>query len=113
LLAGTVLYLLDATGLLGPGPIYRRTGAGPLTDQATFYAAYFRHHIVWDIIARDTILPVAYLALIITALAVRDRAGPGRPEGQVLVASFLVGGVFSILADLTFLAAAQYWRQPA
>jgi hypothetical protein len=113
LLAGTVLFLLDATGLLGTGPVYRSTGAGPLVDQATFYVAWFghQHQIVWDIIARDTILPVAYLALIITALAVRDRTGPRHPESQFLVTLFIVGGIFSILADLTFLAAAEYWRQ--
>ena len=113
-LAGTVLFIVDAAGLLGSGPGYRPTGAGALMDQATFYAAYFahQHHIVWDIIARDTILPVAYLALIIAALAIRNRTGPGRPEGQFLVISFLVGGILSIVADLTFLAAAEYWRQP-
>jgi hypothetical protein len=113
LLAGTVLFLLDAAGLLGPGPVYRPTGAGPLMDQATFWAAYFahQHHIVWDIIARDTILPVAYLALIVAALAVRNRTGPRHPDGQLLVTSFIVGGVLSILANLTFLAAAEYWRQ--
>jgi hypothetical protein len=51
LLAGTALALLDAAGLLGPGPAYRHTGAGPLVDQATFYAAYFghQHHIVHSI----------------------------------------------------------------
>jgi hypothetical protein len=82
-------------------------------DQATFFAAYFahQHHIVWDIIARDTILPVAYLALIIAALAVRNRAGTRHPQAQLLVTSFIVGGIISILADLTFLAAAEYWRQ--
>ena len=113
LLAGTALFLLDAAGFLGSGPAYRRTGAGPLVDQATFYVAYFghQHHIVWDIIARDTILPVAYLALIVVALAVRNRTGPRHPESQLLVTSFLVGGILSILADLIFLAAAQYWRQ--
>ncbi len=113
LLAGTALFLLDAAGLLGSGPLYRRTSAGPLADQATFFAAYFahQHHIVWDIIARDTILPVAYLALVVAALAVRDRTGPGRPEGQFLVTSFIVGGILSVIADLTFLAAAEYWRQ--
>jgi len=82
LLAGTVLFLLDAAGFLGSGPVYRRTGAGPLVDQATFYVAYFghQHHIVWDIIARDTILPVAYLAPIVVALAVRNRTGPRHPK---------------------------------
>ena len=113
LLAGTVLFLLDAAGLLGAEPVYRPTGAGPLADQATFYVAYFahQHHIVWDLIARDTILPVAYLALMVAALAVRNRTGPGHPDGQFLVASFIVGGTLSILADLTFLAATEYWRQ--
>jgi hypothetical protein len=66
---------------------------------------------VWDILARDTILPVAYLALIIAALAVRNRTGLRRPEGQLMVTLFIVGGILSILADLTFLAAAEYWRQ--
>lgn len=107
LLAGTVLFLLDASGLLGSGPAYRQTAAGPLADQAPFFAAYFAHHhrIVWDIIARDTILPIAYLALIAVALAVQNRTGPRHPAGQFLVASFIVGGTLSILADVTFLAA--------
>jgi hypothetical protein len=113
LLAGTVLFVLDAAGLLGPGPVYRVTAAGPLADQATFFAAYFahQHHIVWDILARGTILPAAYLALIVAALAVRHRTGTRHPAGQLLVTSFTVGGILSILANLTFLAAAEYWRQ--
>lgn len=114
LLAGTVLFLLDAVGLLGQGPAYHRTSAGPLADQATYYAAYFahQHDIVWDVIARDTILPVAYVALIVVALAVRHHDAPNHPEGQLLVTAFVLGGILSIIADLTFLAAAQYWRQP-
>jgi hypothetical protein len=74
-------------------------------DQATYYAAYFghRHHIVWDIIARDTILPVAYLALIITALATDPmpvaaesarRTSPistGRPRNDSIIES-IAGG---------------------
>lgn len=63
---------------------------------------------MWDIIARDTTLPVAYLALIVAALAIRNRTGHRHPDGQFLVTSFLVGGILSILADLTFLAAAEY-----
>jgi len=76
-------------------------------------AAYFghQHHIVWDIIARNTILPVAYLAVISAALAVRDRTRPAHPEGQLLVTSFIVGGILCILAGLTFPAAAEYWCQ--
>jgi hypothetical protein len=34
LLAGTVLFLLDPASPFGSGPLYRRTGAGPLVDQA-------------------------------------------------------------------------------
>ncbi|MGH3125207.1 MAG: hypothetical protein ACRDND_29850 [Streptosporangiaceae bacterium] len=80
-----MLFLLDTAGLLGSGPAYRATGAGPLVEQATFYVVYFahQHHSVWDIIGRDTILPVAYLTLIIAALAgsVRVRRPRVRARG--------------------------------
>jgi hypothetical protein len=114
LLAGTVLFLLDAAGFLGSGSAYLRTGAVPLAAQPRwFFAAYFAHqqHIMWDIIARDTILPIAYLAFIIAAVAVRNRTGPANPAGQLVVTLFIVGGILSILADLTFLAAAEYFGQ--
>jgi hypothetical protein len=107
-LAGTVLFLLDAAGLLGAVP-----APGQLaTRQARFYTAYFTHQqdIAWDIIARDTVFPVAFLALIVAALAIRARAGAASPEGQLVVTSFTVGGILAILADLTFLAAVEYWR---
>ena len=113
LLAGTVLFLLDAAGFLGSGSAYLRASAVPLANQpGWFVAAYFAHqqHVVWDIIARDTILPVAYLAFIIAAVAVRNRTGPASPAGQLMVTLFTVGGILSILADLTFLAATGYWR---
>ena len=101
-LTGTVLFLLDAAGLLGPGADYRRSGA-------TAYFAH-QHHIVWDIAARDTVLPIAFAALMIAGLAIRERTGPASPEGQLVVTSFIVGGILAILADLTFLAATEYWR---
>ncbi len=112
LLAGTVLFLLDATGVLGSGPVYHATSAGPVQNQATFYAQLFahQHHVVWDIIGRDTLIPIAYLALIVVALAVRNVVGERSPAAQLMVGSFVVGGVLSILADLTYLGAAEYWR---
>jgi hypothetical protein len=107
-LAGTVLFLLDAAGLLGAVP----TPGQLATNQARFNSAYFTHqqHIVWDIIARDTVFPVAFLALIVAALAIRARTGAASPEGQLVVTSFTIGGILAILADLTFLAAVEYWR---
>lgn len=114
LLAGTVLFLLDAAGILGSGSAYVRAGGVPLADQPRwFLAAYFEHqqHIMWDITARDTILPIAFLAFIIAAVAVRNRTGPANPAGGLMVTLFTAGGILSILADLTFLAATEYWRQ--
>ena len=113
LLAGTVLFVLDARGILGSRPTYHATSAGPVQDQAKFFAALFahQHHVVWDIVARDALFPIAYLALIVVALAVRDGAGERSPGAQLMVSSFVVGGVLSILADLTYLGATEYWRQ--
>jgi hypothetical protein len=112
LLSGTVLFLLDAADLLGAGAQYHATTAGPLQDQANYYVALFahQHRILWDIIARDTVFPLAFLALIVLALAVRDLVGGHQPEAQLMVAFVTIGGILSILADLTFLGAAEYWR---
>jgi len=57
LLAGTVLYLLDALDAFGQPPTPRHTGAGELRDEANFWVAAFahRHHLLWNIICRDTL----------------------------------------------------------
>jgi hydrogenase/urease accessory protein HupE len=109
---GTVLFLLDAADLLGKGPAYHATSAGPLQDEANFWVAAFEHQhgILWDIIARDLILPLGFVALIVLGLAVRHLVGSERPEGQLMVAFLVVGGVLSAIADLTFLADVEYWR---
>jgi hypothetical protein len=110
--AGTVLYLLDATDALGAGPSYRATAAGPLQDEANFWVAYFahQHDILWDVVARDTIFPVAFMALIVLSLAIRHVVGPERPAAQMMTTFFVVGSVLSILSDLIYLSAGEYWR---
>jgi hypothetical protein len=112
LFLGTVFYLLDATHALGAAPAYHATAAGPLQDEADFWVAYFahQHHILWDVIARDTLLPLAFVTLIVVGLAIRHLVGPERPEAQIMVAFFVAGGVISALSDLVYLDAADYWR---
>jgi hypothetical protein len=58
LFVGTLLFLLDATHVLGADPSFHKTAARPLQDEANFWVAFFahKHHILWDIIARDTLL---------------------------------------------------------
>jgi hypothetical protein len=111
LLVGTILYLLDATNALGANN-YTFAGGSPVRDEAGYWVAQFahQHHILWDIIARDTLFPLAFMALIVVALAVRAVVRSDRPDAQLMVAFFLVGGTISILSDLIFLGATDYWR---
>jgi hypothetical protein len=43
--------------VLGADPSFHKTAARPLQDEANFWVAFFahKHHILWDIIARDTL----------------------------------------------------------
>ena len=108
----TLLYLLDATGALGSDPDYHQTSAGPVQDEANFWVAYFahKHHVLWDIVARDTLFPVAFVALAVVAVAVRRLVGPDDPRAQLLTLFFALGGLVSALSDLVYLGAAEYWR---
>ena len=69
-----------------------------------------QHDIVWDIVARDLIFPIGFLALIVLGLAVRHLVGSQRPEGHLMVIFLVVGGVISAIADLIFLGDVEYWR---
>lgn len=111
LLAGTVLFLLDALNALGAGPDFHDTGR-PLQDEANFWVALFahQHHILWDVILRDTLFPLAFVTLIVLMLAMRALAPTARPAGQLLVGFFLVGGVVSALSDLIYLGNTDFWR---
>ena len=111
LLTGTILYLLDATNALGAND-YTPTGVSDVQNEAGYWVAQFAHqrHILWDIITRDTLFPLAFVALIVLSLAVRAVVDAARPATQLMVAFFLVGGTISILNDLIFLGASDYWR---
>jgi hypothetical protein len=97
---------------LAPGLSITRPRPARCQDEANFWVATFahRHDIVWDIIARDTLLPLAFVALIVVALALRQLVGYERPEAQLMVALLIVGGTLSVIADLIFLGDAEFWR---
>jgi hypothetical protein len=111
LLLGTILFLLDATDALGANN-YTPGGLSQIQDEAGYWVAQFAHQrdILWDIILRDTLFPLAFMALIVLSLAVRAVVDARRPATQLMVAFFLVGGTISILNDLIFLGATDYWR---
>ncbi len=111
LLVGTILFLLDATDALG-AMNYHPAGRSALLDERAYWVAHFAHqrHILWDIITRDTLLPIAYLALMVLALAVRRIVNADRPAAHLMVVFFVVGGTIAIVNDLIFLGATEYWR---
>lgn len=112
LVVQTGLYLLDATNVLADQPEFHRTGAGAEVDRAQYYVDYFdrQHSILWDIVVRDTVGPVAFLALAIWALAVVVRLHPVGPVGPLIILFFAVGAMLHIVSDLTYLSLERIWR---
>lgn len=112
LFVGTLLYLLDATHILAAEPRFHITAAGPLHDEASWWVAYFarQHRVLWDVITRETLFPLAFVALMAVAHAIRRRVVDDRPEGQLLTTFMVVGGVLAVLNDLLYLGATDYWR---
>lgn len=110
----TILFLADASGLLGENPTYTETAAGRARDLADYYVAYFEHQhtIVWDIAVRDTLGPIAFLALMVLGVAVMNMVGPRRSEAQLLVLFFVVGGLLAAVPDLTYLTLTNQTRHP-
>ena len=112
LAAQTALFLLDAAQLLADEPEFHRTGAGVEVDRAQYYEDFFnrQHAILWDIVLRDTVGPIAFLALAIWALAVVFRLRPVGPVGPMTVFFFTVGSVLHIVQDLIYLSLERFWR---
>jgi hypothetical protein len=112
LAAQTSLFLLDAAQVLADDPELRRTGAGAEADRAHYYADFFnrQHSVLWDIVVRDIVGPVAFLALALWALAVVFRLRPGGPIGPLTVFYFTIGSVLHIVQDLIYLSLERFWR---
>jgi hypothetical protein len=111
-LIGTILYLLDATDALGAND-YRPSGSpAAVQNEASYWVSQFahQHSILWDIIARDTIFALAFMALFVLALAVRAVVHADSPAAQLMVGFFLIGSVIAALSDLLYLGATDYWR---
>ncbi len=112
LAAQTVLFLLDAAHVLADAATFRRTSAGPEADRAQYYADFFnrQHTVLWDIVVRDTVGPVAFLALALWALAVVSRLRPVGPIGPMTVFFVAIGSVLHVVSDLIFLSLERFWR---
>ena len=113
LLTSTLLYLLDATDVLAPSPVFHRTAAGVQADVARWYVAFFhrQHDILWSVVVRDLLGPAGFVALTVLAVAAVRLTGWAHPRA-VLAALFLaVGAVLHIVSDLLYLGEISYWRQ--
>jgi hypothetical protein len=112
LLAQTVLFLLDASGVLPGIPPFRETGAGRDEDLAAFFIAFAerQHDVAWDIVLRDVLGPIAAVALIVLARALVHLRGAGRAGPQVWALVFGVGALLMALSDLVYLSQMSLWR---
>ena len=82
LLIAAIFFLLDATGALGSNDYHPNAGLSEVQREAGYWVAPFAYqrHILWDVISRDTLFPLAFLALIVISLAVRAVVDAARPE---------------------------------
>jgi len=108
----TGLFVLDAAHVLAPEVEFRRTGAGAEVDRAQYYAEFFdrQHAVLWDIVVRDTVGPVAFLALAVWALAVVFALRPKGPVGPLTIFFFTIGSVLHMVSDLIYLSLERVWR---
>ncbi len=107
----SLLFFLDASVLPG-NPPFRETDAGRAADLATFFAARAerQHDVLWNIVVRDVLGPVAAVALVVLTYAVVCARGAGRVGPQVWGLVLSVGALFKALADLVFLSQVAEWR---
>jgi hypothetical protein len=107
-----VVYLVEATGVLGAVPTYTQTGAGPIRDEATYWVAAFsyRHATLWNYLVRDGLFFFAYLGFIPVALAANVATGGRRASVQLAAAFIGVGAIFGALNAVTFLVDVWWWR---
>lgn len=111
-LAQSVLWLLDSTGALAPEVRFHDTPAGVQEDLATYYVALNerQHNLLWDIVARDVIGPMGYVAVMVLVLALAHQVGRGNLRIELLLLLVIVGGASAAASDVVYLSQAQAWR---
>lgn len=111
LLVGTVLYLLDELDVIADAPVYLEGGTDREAELATNTVIFFerQHNVWWNIAVRDSVLPAAFLALMVL-VCIAARRVRWCPEAILMVVFFVVGGLLVIVNDLMYLGQLQYWR---
>jgi hypothetical protein len=84
-----------------------------LEDLAAFFAAKAQrqHDVLWDIVLRDVLGPVAMLALVVLAYAVVRTRGEHRAAPQAWALVLGAGALLKVISDLVFLSQVGIWRQ--
>lgn len=110
--AQTVLYLLDATGVLAPQTQFYLTERGMQQALIDYYFAYNErmHGIWWDVALRDILGPLGYLALMILVRALIHTAGTGKPREELAQLFVVLGASAAALSDVMFLSHVRWWR---
>jgi hypothetical protein len=108
----TLLFLVEATGLLGSPADYAQTAAGQLKDEAVYWAAFFayRHDTLWDYALRDGLFFFGFLGLLPLLLAANVATGGRRAMVQIGGAFLAVGALFGAMNALVFFVDMDYWR---
>jgi hypothetical protein len=111
LMTGTALYLLDELDVIADPPRYKSGGEDAEAELAANMVRYLerQHDVWWNIAVRDSLLPLAFLALIVLVVLAADRVRWRHPA-SVTVVCFVVGGVLNIASNLAYLGQLRYWR---
>ena len=111
LLVGTLLYLLDELDVIADAPVYLEGGSDREAQLAANTVTFFerQHDVWWNIAVRDSVLPLAFLSLMVLVCVFASRVR-WRPEAILMVVFFVVGGTLVIVNDLMYLGQLQYWR---
>ena len=109
-LSATLVWAMEALGLLGEAPQHVETSAGRLADEAAWWAGYFdwRHETLWNPLLRNALFIVAYLGTVPLMLALARATG--LMAARVAAAYTGIAAVFGILQAIAFLGATDYWR---
>jgi hypothetical protein len=111
-IVATLVWSVDALGLMGSAPPYTETSAGQLTDESAYWATEFayRRATLWNYAVRDGFFFVGYLALVPLVLAANAATAGRSAKVQIGGLFVLVAAVFGALNAVVFLGSTGFWR---